>query len=182
MGKRKEFWDLADSTILGRNKKVELLQIARREHGLVEAYRAQLDLQAEQFKEREALLDQLRAQLENEGTVHKQVLANLIQKFDCQQRNHEQELSRLQCEAENWEKVAQDYKDVVVTQQTEIARLTSVLQNIKRFAKMSPKEAGQAFVDWLFGCQDKGIDGEDVHEDAYTQTVNRKGSQQVSGR
>jgi hypothetical protein len=36
MGKKKDFWDLADSTILGRSKKTELLQIARKEHGQVE--------------------------------------------------------------------------------------------------------------------------------------------------
>lgn len=155
MGKKKDFWELADSTILGRTKKAQLLQIARAEHEQVESYHTQLNLQTEQLKEREALLAQLNSQIKELGTADPQVLRDLVKKFDEQQRNHEQELSKLQSAAKSWEKLAQNYKDVIVTQQTEIKYLTAVVQNVKRFAKMSPQEAGQAFVDWLFGQQDK---------------------------
>jgi len=158
MGKKKEFWELADSTILGRTKKAELLQIARGEHGQTETYRAQLNSQAGQIDAQKDVIEQLRAQLK-EGTVRSPELKELMWKLDEQQHNHEQELSQLQEQARNWEKVAQDYKDVIVSQQTEISYLSSVVQNIKQFARMSPKEAGQAFVDWLLGPQDKEING-----------------------
>lgn len=158
MGRKKDFWELADSTILSRNKKVELLKLARLEHDRAEAYRTQSNSQAEQTKAQEDVIEPLRSQLGEGGQAVSQELKDLMQRFDEKQRNHEQELSRLQIESRNWEEVAQDYKDVIVTQQTEINSLTSVMHSIKHFATMSPKEASQAFVVWLFGQQGKDID------------------------
>jgi len=191
MGKKKEFWELADSTILGRTKKVDLLQIARNEHGQIEVYCAQLNVKDEQLnvkdeqiKVQSELIEQLHIQLLAKGELHeeKEKIETLMQAVNEQQRNHEQELSRLQTEAKNWERVAQNYKDVTVTQKTEIARLKSLLQSLNRFAKMTPKEVGLAFVEYLFGRQDKDIDGENSDEDSYAQTIGRNGSKLVSGK
>jgi hypothetical protein len=113
MGKKKDFWELADSTILGRTKKAQLLQIARAEHKQVESYRTQFNLQAEQLRDREVLVAQLNDQIKKLGTVAPEVLRGLVGKFDEQQRNHEQELSKLQSAAKNWEKLSQNYKDVI---------------------------------------------------------------------
>lgn len=151
MPRKKDFWELADSTILGRTKKPELLQIARSEHQQVETYRAQVEAQTQQVDAQNQLIAQLRGQLTKEGDVHRQVLEDLLKTFEDQQHNHEQELRRLQREARDWEKVAQNYEDVIVTQRSEISYLQSVTQRIKQFSQMSPLEAGQAFVKWLFG-------------------------------
>lgn len=153
MPRKKDFWELADSTILGRTKKNELLQIARSEHQQVESYRAQVESQAKQFEAQNQLLTHLRSQLDKEGEVHRQVLEDLLETFEEQQHNHEQELDRLQSEAKEWEKVAQDYEDVVVTQRTAIKELTLLKDRIKLFAQMTPLQAGQAFVKWLFGSK-----------------------------
>ncbi|MEP1079576.1 hypothetical protein NDI52_29645 [Leptolyngbya sp. PL-A3] len=153
MPKKKDFWELADSTILGRTKKNELLQIARSEHQQVQSYRAQVEAQSQQIGIQSQLIEQLRSQLEREGNVHRQVLSDLFQTFEEQQHNHEQELRRLQQEARDWENVAQDYEDAIVTYRSEISYLQSVVQRIKQFGQMSPLEAGQAFVKWLFGSK-----------------------------
>lgn len=150
MPRKKDFWELADSTILGRTKKGELLQIARSEHKQIEALRAQIDAHTKQLDAQNQLIDQLRIERNQDGEIHRQVLENLLQVFEQQQQNHEQELSQLQYEAKNWEKVAQDYEDVIVTQRTELSTLQSIVQQIKRFAQLPPFEAGQAFIKWLF--------------------------------
>lgn len=150
MPRKKDFWELADSTILGRTKKNELLQIARSEHQQVIAYRAQFETQAQQVEAQNQLVEQLQSQLNREGEVHRQVLTDLLETFREQQRNHEQELTCLQKEAKDWELVAQDYEDIIVSQRSEISYLQSMRQKIKQFAQMSPLEAGQAFVKWLF--------------------------------
>lgn len=158
MPRKKDFWELADSTILGRTKKNELLQIARSEHQQIETYRAQVESQAKQLTALNQLSDHLRSQLDKEGEVHRQVLEDLLITFETQQHNHEQELRRLQIEAKDWEEVAQDYEDVIVTQRSEITYLRSITQRIKQFAQMTPIAAGQAFVKWLFGTQAEAIE------------------------
>lgn len=153
MPRKKDFWELADSTILGRTKKAELLQIARTEHKQIEALRAQLDSHTKQIEAQNHLVEQLRTERNQDGEIHKQVLEDLLQVFEQQQHNHEQELDRLQDEAKNWEKVAQDYEDVIVTQRTELSRFAALKQQIKRFRQMPPLEAGQAFIQWVFGTK-----------------------------
>lgn len=150
MPRKKDFWELADSTILGRTKKTELLQIARTEHRQIEALRAQIESHSKQTEAQNRLVDQLRSERDQEGAVHQQVLENLLQVFEHQQHNHEEEVDRLQDEARNWEKVAQDYGDAIVTYRTEISRLEAFKQQIKRFGQMPPLEAGQALIQWLF--------------------------------
>lgn len=157
MGRKKEFWELADSTILGRTTKKELLQIARGEHGQVEAYRVQLKLQAEQIKAQGELSEQVRMQL-TEGVLHKEKMETLMRALDEQQRNHEQELSRLQTEARDWEKVAQDYKATVVAQKSVLNSYKPVVDKVKSLALMNVKDATQEFVKWLFSRHtDKSI-------------------------
>ncbi|MBM0744282.1 hypothetical protein JOY44_22160 [Phormidium sp. CLA17] len=153
MPRKKDFWELADSTILGRTKKNELLQIARSEHQQVQLYRAQVEAQAQQTNSERQLLDQLRSQMKHSDDVHRQVLEELFVTFEDQQQNHEQELHRLQREAKDWENVAQNYEDAIVTYRSEITYLQSITQRLKQFGQMSPLEAGQAFVKWLFGAQ-----------------------------
>ncbi|MBD2068910.1 hypothetical protein H6F93_15505 [Leptolyngbya sp. FACHB-671] len=153
MPRKKDFWELADSTILGRTKKNELLQIARSEHQQVQSYRAQVEAQTQQIGSQTQLVDHLRSQLNREGDVHRQVLQDLLKTFEEQQQNHEQELYRLQREARDWENVAQNYEDVIITQRSEISYLQSITQRIKQFGQMSPFDAGQAFVKWLFGSK-----------------------------
>ena len=155
MGRKKDFWELADSTILGRTKKNELLKIARNEHQQSETCRAEIELLTQKIADLNQLSADLRAQLAKGDSVQRQVLQDLLKTFDQQQKNHEQELKRLQLEAKDWEKVAQDYKDVVVNQQSELTYLRSVMQALKRFATMTPIEAGQAFAVWLFGSKAK---------------------------
>jgi uncharacterized protein YdiU (UPF0061 family) len=150
MPRKKDFWELADSTILGRTKKAELLKIARSEHQQAQALRAQIEAYTKQLETENQLIEQLRLERNQDGEIHRQVLENLLQVFEQQQQNHEQELSRLQDAAKNWEKVAQDYEDVIVTQRTELSTLQSIVQQIKRFAQLPPFEAGQAFIRWLF--------------------------------
>lgn len=81
------------------------------------------------------------------------MLEDLLETFDEQQHNHEQELDRLQSEAKEWEKVAQNYEDVIVTQRSAIKELTSLKERIMLFAQMTPLQAGQAFAKWLFGSK-----------------------------
>lgn len=149
MGKKKDFWELADSTILGRTKKTELLQIARKEHGQVEAYRAQLDVQAERLKAQGELVEQLRIQL-SKGEPHKDKIETLMQALDEQQHHHEQELRRLQSEARDWEKVAQDYKATVVKQKSIINSYEPIVEKVKSLAQMDVKDAVAELVNWLF--------------------------------
>lgn len=153
MPRKKDFWELADSTILGRTKKNELLQIARGEHQQVQSYRDQVEAQTQQINAQTQLIAQLRSQMDYGDDVHRQVLGDLFKTFEEQQHNHEQELSRLQLEAKDWEKVAQNYEDAIVTYRSEISYLQSITQRIKQFGQMSPFEAGQAFVTWLFGSK-----------------------------
>lgn len=160
MPRKKDFWELADSTILGRTKKNELLQIARSEHQQIQLYRAQVEAQAQQTNSERQLLDQLRSQMKHSDDVHRQVLEELFVTFEDQQQNHEQELHRLQREAKDWENVAQNYEDAIVTYRSEITYLQSITQRIRQFGQMSPLEAGQAFVKWLFGSQ---VDGAMEH-------------------
>jgi CHASE2 domain-containing sensor protein len=153
MGKKKDFWDLADSTILGRTKKAELLQIARAEHGQSEVYRSQLELQAEQIKSQGELIASLSSQLNKEDEVHQQVLKDLMQTFEQQQRNHEQELTRLQGEARDWEKLSQNYEQVVLNYQTELDTYRSIIAKLKRLAQMDLKDAIVEFTKWLFPAE-----------------------------
>jgi hypothetical protein len=153
MPRKKDFWELSNSTILGRTKKNELLQIARSEYQQAQAYRAQVEAQAQQIDSQNELISHLRSQLNREGDVHRQVLEDLLKTFEDQQHNHEQELHCLQKEAKNWENVAQDYEDAIVTYRSEINYLNSIVQRLRQFGQMSPLEAGQAFVAWLFGSK-----------------------------
>jgi predicted nuclease with TOPRIM domain len=151
MGKKKEFWELADSTILGRYKKVDLLQTARAEHGkVVEAHCAQSNLQAKQINDLKFLCEQLKKE---EGVVHKQALRDLMQQFDGQQHNHEQELTRLENEARDWENLAQDYKATAVYQESVINSYKPVVEKVKLLSQMNVKDAVGEFVEWLFSRQ-----------------------------
>lgn len=150
MPRKKDFWELADSTILGRTKKSELLQIARTEHKQIQSLRAQIDAHTKQLEAQDHLINQLHTQRDQDGAIHKQVLENLLKIFEQQQHNHEEELDRLQSEARDWEKAAQDFEDAFVRQREVLSRLETIKQQLNRFRQMSPLEAGQAFVQWLF--------------------------------
>lgn len=156
MPRKKDFWELADSTILGRTKKNELLQIARNERKQSETYRAEIELLSQQLADLNQLIDHLRHQLSKEGEVHRQVLQDLLETFEEQQHNHEQELERLQEVARDWETIAQNFEDVIVTQENEISYLKSFIHRIKQLAQMTPLQAGQALLRALTGSKADG--------------------------
>jgi predicted RNA-binding Zn-ribbon protein involved in translation (DUF1610 family) len=81
MPRKKDFWELADSTILGRTKKAELLKIARSEHQQAQALRAQIEAYTKQLETENQLIEQLRLERNQDDEIHRQVLENLLQVY-----------------------------------------------------------------------------------------------------